>query len=71
MLVKTVEKYRGQHHPKKRFLLREIRDLRKSTDKQLKNFLTETQIEKYHEIRHKKRFEMHRKSAKRGLGPID
>jgi len=71
MLEKTVEKYREQHHPKIRFLLREIRELRKSTDKQLENFLTETQMKKYREIQRKKRFEMRRKSAKPGLGPID
>lgn len=63
MLAKTVEEYREQHHPKTRFLLREIRELRKSTDKQLENFLTETQMEKYREIRRKRRFEMHRKTA--------
>jgi hypothetical protein len=71
MLEKTVEKYREQHHPKIRFMLREIRELRESTDKQLENFLTETQMEKYREIQREKHFEMHRKTAKPGLGPID
>jgi len=55
MLGKTVEKYRERHHPKIRFLLREIGALRESTDKQLENFLTETQMEKYRKIQRKKR----------------
>jgi Spy/CpxP family protein refolding chaperone len=70
-LETIVEKYREPHRPKIRFLLREIRELRESTDKQLENLLTETQMEKYREIQQENRFEMHRKTAKPGLGPID
>ena len=68
-----VEKYREPHHPKIRFLLKEIRELRESTDKQLENLFTETQMEKYREIQREKRFLMHPKTAKHrfGLGPID
>ena len=58
-----VEKYREQHHPKTRFLLKEIRELRESTDKQLENLFTETQMKKYREIQ--------QKTGKHRLGPID
>ena len=70
-LENIVEKYREQHHPKIRFMLREIRELRESTDKQLENFLTETQMEKYREIQREKRFLMHPKTARHRFGPID
>jgi hypothetical protein len=71
-LEKAVEKYRGQQHPKIRFLFKEIRELRKSTDKKLENLLTETQMERYREIERVKRFEMYRKSPPPDSGsPID
>jgi hypothetical protein len=70
-LENIVEKYREQHHPKIRFMLREIRELREFTDKQLENFLTETQMEKYREIQREKRFVMHPKTAKHRFAPID
>jgi hypothetical protein len=60
-IEKTVEKYREQDHPRIRFLLREIRKIRESTEEQLENILTEPQMEKYRQIQRKKRFEMHRK----------
>jgi hypothetical protein len=68
-LVEKVEKFREQHHPKIRFLLREVRELRQSTEKQLTNILTEAQMEKYREIQRKKRFEMHRKPPPPDSGP--
>ena len=52
-------------------MLREIRELQESTDKQLENFLTETQMEKYREIQREKRFVIHPKTAKHRFGPID
>ena len=70
-LENIVEKYREQRHPKIRFMLREIGELRESTDKQLENFLTETQMEKYLEIQREKRFVIHPKTAKHRFGPID
>jgi len=70
-LENIVENYREQRHPKIRFMLREIGELRESTDKQLENFLTETQMEKYLEIQREKRFVIHPKTAKHRFGPID
>ena len=62
-LKNIVEKYREQHHPKTRFLLREIRELREYTDKQLGNLFTESQMKKYREIQ--------KKTGKHRLVPID
>lgn len=49
-LENIVEKFREQHYPKIRFMLREIKEIRESTDKQLENLFTETQMEKYREV---------------------
>jgi len=70
-LGNIVEKYREQHYPKIRFMLGEIRKLRESTDKQLENFLTETQMEKYREIQREKRFLMHPKTSTHRFDPKD
>lgn len=68
-LEKTITKYRKQNHPEIRLLLREIREIRESTDKRLENILTETQMENYREMQRVKRFEMFRKPPKPGSIP--
>jgi hypothetical protein len=70
-LENIIEKYRKAHHPKIRFLFKEIGELRKSTDQQLENLFTETQTIKYRNIQREKRFSIHPDAPGHGPGPMD